>query len=444
VERKVHADREGPVLSIDEPVAGSGLRPGPLKLKGYAYDDSGLQEIRVNGRDMHPVQGREVRLDYVIPAAENPEAVVVEARDRAGNLTKAEIHLSRKEAVAPKVLLASLDPVHLVSTDSPKPGKDNLPPTIELKWAEEQTVFLDQVYLEGSVRDNQGVAYLIINGQSILRKPGKNIYFNHLSTLKEGENSFQIEARNEAGNQAEKRVLIYRKIPRIRDLGSRLRVALMPLERQGESPLTKQPVEDTLLNRLVERKRFVMVERRRLDDLLKELKLSQSELINPDAAARVGKLLAANGALIGSVVARENSLEIIVRLVDTETATIITVADAYGEDIDAQLLRLLCQGLSVKLNDELPLAEGIVVKVKGNRLLTDLGEGTKVKKGMRLIVFEEQEPVRHPVTGMVLGSDPEPLGHGLIMAVQEQMSDALVLEEGILDRLKPMQKVITQ
>ena len=60
---------------------------------------------------------------------------------------------------------------------------------------------------------------------------------------------------------------------------------------------------------------------------------------------------------------------------DTETSLILTAVDVYGEDLSPEMVRLLCRGLVVKLLDELPLVEGLVVTVKGNQGIIDLGLG---------------------------------------------------------------------
>lgn len=447
MERRVRVSRQGPVLSIDEPVEGARRRPGDVKVKGCVYGDSGLQEIKINGRELPGAHGREVRLDHTLPTSENLDRVVIEAKDQAGNVTRAEISLTARAALPPgRILTASLNPVHLVSAEEPKTESVPGPLSIDLLGlGDEQTVFMDQVYLEGKVRDERGISALDINGQSVLRKPGKNIYFSHLSKLNEGENPFEIQARSSDGTRTQRRIVVHRKTPKVKEIGSRLRVAVFPLDRKGEARAAREPVEDSLLMRLMERRRFEMVERQRIDDVMKELKLNKSDAIDQDAAVRVGKLLGANGVLIGTVMGREGSLEIYTRLVDTETSLILGAADVYGEDIESgQVLRELCQGLSIKLCDELPMVEGLVVQVKGKRIVTDLGKESRLKKGMRVIVFDEKEPIRHPVTGAILGADAEQLGHAMIMAVMDQMSEAEILEEGVADKLKPMQKVITQ
>ena len=63
---------------------------------------------------------------------------------------------------------------------------------------------------------------------------------------------------------------------------------------------------------------------------------------------------------------------------------------------------------------------------------------------MRVIMFEEGEAIRHPLTGMLLGADVTETGRGLIQAVRNHMSDVELLGKEAPQRVKPMHKVITQ
>ena len=445
-ERRVRADWQGPILSIDEPV--EGRAPGGdrgVRLRGYAYDETGLQEITVNGRQILSAPTREAKLDYAVPSTPGLDRVVVQARDPAGNRTTAEILLAGGRSSVQRVLLASRDVIRLARLGGGSDAKDALAPSIELKnYTGEQDTFLDQVYLEGVVRDEAGVGSLLVNGQSILRKAGKNVYFSHLGKLIQGENCFLIEAADLAGNRAEKRVCFHRKLNKVREVGSRLNVALLPLERKGMPGLAADAVEETLLTELIGGHRFRMVERRRLEEILREHRLSGSDLADPNAAIRIGKIMAATCVFMGSVVEKAGSVEIYLRVVDTETSLILTAVDVYGEDLSPDMVRLLCRGLILKLLDELPLVEGLVVTVKGNQGIIDLGWEKKVKKGMRVIIFEEGEPIRHPLTGRELGSDVTETGRGLIQAVRNHMSDVELLGKEAPQRVKPMHKVITQ
>ncbi len=444
-ERRIRADWQGPILTIDEPVEGRAPAGSRLRLRGYAYDDSGLSEILVNGRQILKEPAREVALDYMIPATGELDRVAVQATDLAGNRTTAEIRLSGGHTSSQRFLLASLDPFNLALLGNVSAEQDTIPPSIELKsLTGEQTTYLDQVYLEGVARDEGGVGFLAVNGQTVLKKAGKSVFFSYLAKLDAGNNSFVIEARDLAGNRTEKAVSFHRKLQKAREIGSRLSVALLPLERKGLSGFGADAVEEALLTELVGGHRFRMVERRRLEEILREQKLGGSQLADPNAAIRIGRMLAANCLFMGSVLEKEGSIEVYLRVVDTETSLILAAVDVYGEDLSPEIIKLLCQGLMVKLLDELPLVEGVVVTVRGNQGLVDLGKEKRVKKGMRVIIFEEGEPVRHPLTGMVLGSDVAETGRGMIQAVRENMSDVELLDKEAPNRVKPMHKVITQ
>ena len=444
-ERIVRADWEGPILSIDEPAEGRGWGDRGLRLRGYVHDESGLQEVLVNGRQILPAPTRELTLDHAVPQTSGLDRLVVQAKDLAGNQTTAEIRLGGGQSAIPRLLLASLDPWRLALLGSGSALPDAIPPAVDVKnVSEDQETFLDQVYLEGVVRDESGIAFLAVNGQSILRKTGKNVYFSHLAKLNEGENRFLIEARDLAGNRTEKRVYFRKKLNKAREVGSRLRVALLPFERKGVPGLAADAVEETLLTELIGGHRFRMVERRRLEEVLREQRLGGGDLADPSAAVRIGRIMAASCVFMGSVLEKEGSVEIFLRAVDTETSLILTAVDVYGEEPSPEMVRLLCQGLVTKLLDELPLVEGLVVSVKGNQGIIDLGREKKVKKGMRVMVFEEGETICHPLTGMALGSDVTETGRGLIQNVREQMSDVELLGKEAPQRVKPMQKVITE
>ena len=438
--RRVMVDRVGPVIGLDNPtVAG-----GKPRLKGYAYDDSGLAWIKVNGAPLPMASGQEVILDHPVTLAQGQDKLVVEAEDLAGNRTQASITLGGAIPEA-GLLLAMNDssqPLLLAANQGPVGGEG--PPLIELKgWSEDQTVFLEEAYLEGKARDTEGVKSLVVNGQEVLRHPGANIFFSHLAPLEEGENIFTIAAQDAQGNQSELKVRVERKLQKVREMSSRMTLALLPFERKGAPTLAGEGLEDILTNNLVERERFEVVERQRLEEVLQEQKLSQSDLADKDSAVRLGKIVAADGVVMGSVLEKENSLEILARVVDPETSLVMATVDVYGEEPDLEVVQKLCQGLTIKLTDEFPLLEGLVVKVKGQEIIVDLGKESGAKKGMRLILFKEGEPIVHPTTGKVLGADVEELGQARIVAVKSQMSTAEVLGEDSPE-IEAMTQVITE
>jgi hypothetical protein len=134
-------------------------------------------------------------------------------------------------------------------------------------------------------------------------------------------------------------------------------------------------------------------------------------------------------------------MEIVARLVDTETSEILDSEDVYDEAKDTASLRGLAQGLAVKFHHAFPLLDGIVLQQKGNSIFTDLGKD-KVKLNRRLLVFRE-EPLNHPVTGKIVGAENVIMGKARVSQIMPEMSKADLLE-GKPEAVQPLHRVITE
>ena len=347
----------------------------------------------MNGRASSCDGRQEDLLDYPPLPGAIGATLLTEATDRAGNLTRAELPRPGEAAGRHQpVLVASLTLSGLLAADRSASPPAGSPPLIEVKnWTEEQEIQLDQVYLERTVTSAERVAVLTVNGRPLLKDPSRYASFSCLAKLDEGPNTVIIEASDQLG-----------------------------------------------------RRRFDLVERQKLEAVLGELKLSRSEVVDATATLRLGKILTAHGLLLGTFWAQEGTVEIDLRLVDVETSLVVAAVDVYGEEVDARKLKELCQGLVLKLCDELPVIEGAVLEVRGAAALTDLGQASKVKKGMRCLLFQEGEPIRHPLSGATVGTRTEPLAHGVIQSVVDQTSEVEMIEKDAPSRVKPLHRVITQ
>ncbi len=327
------------------------------------------------------------------------------------------------------------------------PGKDRTPPVIQMRNMEtDLTTYLDQVFIEGNVRDSEGVKHLLINEKQILRAPGRKIWFSHLAGLENGENTIAIQGTDISGNSDSVLLRIRREVLSVRGIGSRLSVVVNPFVRKsvGENRQLSYGFEGILTPAMLRHGRFALVERQRIKAILEELRLNESGLVDEDTALKVGKILAADCMLFGSVLERANSIEIYARLVDTETSEILAAVDLYGEDVDIGVLRTLSKGLNLKLADELPVAEGIVMRADGRRIAVDLGTNKRVKKGMKLIVYQLGNSIRDPKTGRKTGRELRELGRARIESVTEEMSFADLNENTDSTAIKPMLHVITR
>jgi hypothetical protein len=83
--------------------------------------------------------------------------------------------------------------------------------------------------------------------------------------------------------------------------------------------------------------------------------------------------------------------------------------------------------------NDLPLVEGYVVKIDGNTLYIDMGLSHGIRKGTKCIVFREGEPIRHPVTGEILGKKVTKLGELIVIQSQDKMAEGkpVETEEGL-------------
>jgi len=126
--------------------------------------------------------------------------------------------------------------------------------------------------------------------------------------------------------------------------------------------------------------------------------------------------------MTGTIVETRSGMEIVGRMIDTETSEVVSSQDVYMESKAPSVLRTLAEGMAIKFHRDFPLIDGLVVERKGKHIFTDLGE-KDVKLGRRLIVYREK-PVVHPVTGKTLGADNEILDYARIVQVSSRISKA--------------------
>ena len=75
-------------------------------------------------------------------------------------------------------------------------------------------------------------------------------------------------------------------------------------------------------------------------------------------------------------------------------------------------------------------------------MLVDIGAEKNIRPLSRLICYREGEVIKHPVTGRILGGDPEELGEFKIKSVYKDFSKAEVVRSR--GELKVLDKVISR
>jgi TolB-like protein len=84
---------------------------------------------------------------------------------------------------------------------------------------------------------------------------------------------------------------------------------------------------DKLTHELVETGKFKVVERSRIDRLLKEQQFVQSGVVDADSAAKIGKILSVDVVIIGTIRVTNTGIEFIARMIQSESGIILSSAD---------------------------------------------------------------------------------------------------------------------
>ncbi len=106
-----------------------------------------------------------------------------------------------------------------------------------------------------------------------------------------------------------------------------------------------------------------IVERDKLDYLLREAKLSEEGKIDPATAVRVGKMLGAQLMVFGSITQLDGkNARMVVRVVDVETSEIVTTADREGKPNFVEMEKELVRDIAGKLKLVLTREAGTAIE----------------------------------------------------------------------------------
>src|SRR5258708_38110695 len=90
------------------------------------------------------------------------------------------------------------------------------------------------------------------------------------------------------------------------------------------------------------------------------------------------------------------------------------------------LLTASCLLLAISCLAAVP--DGYVVKVESATVYLDWGKASGVAAGDQFKVYRQGEPLKHPVTGEVLGHTEQDLGQGVLDNVEDKFSTGKLIE----------------
>jgi TolB-like protein len=162
------------------------------------------------------------------------------------------------------------------------------------------------------------------------------------------------------------------------------RIAIIYFDNSGGEPsmnALKKGLADMMITDLSNIKMLNIVERDKLEAILKEQKLNNTKEFDPNTATKVGKLLGAQIILTGSYFDMFGSLRVDARFIDVETGKILKSDGVEGQTssffkIQKQLSWKIIKNLDTKLTDK--EKKEIELNEKSKALsLADLNEYSK-------------------------------------------------------------------
>lgn len=210
-------------------------------------------------------------------------------------------------------------------------------------------------------------------------------------------------------------------------IGDRLSIAILPFETKGiGGELGEIDLLDKITTVFFNLHRFKVIERAQLEKVLSEQQLGMTGVIDASTAAEIGKGIGVDAVVCGSIARTGNAASIDARLIDTETAAIITAQDAYANGLNLPALSQMIQEAANKIKNDLPLITGYVIQAEQDRLTLDLGRSRGIRKGMKCHVYREGEPIVHPVTKEVIGKGIDELCEAQFTDVFEAYAIAVI------------------
>jgi TolB-like protein len=197
------------------------------------------------------------------------------------------------------------------------------------------------------------------------------------------------------------------------------RIAIIYFDNSGGEPSMdklKKGLADMLITDLSNINMLAIVERDKLESILKEQKLNNSKEFDPNTASKVGKLLGAQIILTGGYFEMMGSLRLDARFIDVETGKILKADGVDGETsnffkIQKQLAWKIINTLDIKLSDSEKKAIELNEKTKAlsfedanlySEALDYFDKGSKKKAKEILIKISTKYPEFEPAKKLLL------------------------------------------
>lgn len=214
-----------------------------------------------------------------------------------------------------------------------------------------------------------------------------------------------------------------------------------------------------LVHQLVATRKFDVLERSRVDDLVKEKQFQESDYASPDEAPKIAKLLGADYFVLGRIddfdvesetktipystqtyIQQEAEIDLYLRIIDARTGKIVAAEKFQSEaklrinpnkknqNVGKELIALASQEMVSRITNAVyPLK---VAKVDGKTLYLNRGADGNLKIGDLLAIYSQGETVIDQDTGEVLGATENAVAQALVISVEARFTKAEVQGDG--------------
>ncbi len=262
-------------------------------------------------------------------------------------------------------------------------------------------------------------------------------------------------------------------VPAIVNASPQKDIAVLPFKNVSGNPGCKieYAVTEMLITELAKNKNFRIVERQRMEDILKESKFQMSGLSDTNNAIKFGKLTGAKYLIAGNITLcsseesqssfivdfgkKKASVELVVRIIDLETGIATGGAEGKGNsdrsstsfapssiglpnifdssksvgtgttkaekgDLLIEAASQAVMELNEKIKSVFPL-DGYIIKKDGQTVIIDIGKGM-INTGSRFEVFRVGEELIHPVTKKKIGQEKIKTGDISVETIHDDFS----------------------
>ena len=197
----------------------------------------------------------------------------------------------------------------------------------------------------------------------------------------------------------------------------------------------KEFITNHLITQLTKSQLFTVVERSRIELIMKEQVLSLTGLLDENSAVELGKLLAADKLLYGVIehvgtLSSELSVTVSVKLVDVGSGQIVaaTTAKSYASGGGRKSnIFVALEGTVFRIMTDLFKIGIAVAQKSGSEVIINAGRNYGIKSGMAFKAFSNKGELIDPITGKSLGREQSESGKVVIREVHDTWSKGKIV-----------------